>query len=418
MTSASKTLEWLKLEIIPEVLKILNKNNDQIESISTSSNDTYALSEVNFIDIVFTNYETLNLVIKSPPLVKNHLVQFNIRQIYTNEIIFYKLFAKNALKGIPKFYYGSVKDPIEKSVIVLENVTEKGFKLCPTVFDMPFWYVISAVRELGYFHGTYYAFKERELDKFMKIVNGIKEAWFIDGNFVSNVIKTVGSRPVEWLRKIDYDDNFCKKMEHHLSDAFSTIMLDAIKPVEPLATLCHGDFTRSNMLFRRACGINGNDNDDDHDHGKEEKEKRLEVMLIDFGMMRYTSPSIDLSTFLYLSVFSEDRKNRFDEIFRAYHDALLDYLGKAGLIDLGRYSSEKMLEDYKRRAAYGFIVALYFLPVLHGLCDDPDRNNEAAVPDGREFGLIAKLAGGDAMSAVFGDMLLELRDTGCLDHLL
>ncbi|XP_057332969.1 uncharacterized protein LOC130672187 [Microplitis mediator] len=422
MCSTVSLLKRFTTEILPKVLEILNKENYKVKCVEPSINDTFSLSSVHFIDITFTNNEKLNLVIKIPPNSSDLLTQFDLNQLFRNEIIFYDNFSNNVV--VPKFFYGLAAEDISKNVIVLENVTKRGFKMCLTEYNMPFHYVINAVRELGRFHAVHYVFKERNPDKFKKIICDIKESWFIEGNWLADKIKIVGNRPVEWLRKINYDSNFCNKMDYHLSDAFNMIILDAIKPVEPLAVLCHGDFTRSNMLFREL-SFADDGNDSGVDNGDEEEKKRLEVMLRDFGMIRYASPSIDLSTLLYLNCTSEDRKNRFDKIFLAYHDALLDYLTKAELIDLSRYSFEKMLEDYKRRAAYGFIVALYFLPVLYGFGDDPDKNNDttastiatASSKDNKDLTTIT-WAGGDAMSAMFADMLLELKDTGCLNHII
>ncbi|KAG6558342.1 EcKinase 8 [Microplitis demolitor] len=425
MCSTVSLLNRFKTEIIPKVLKISNKENYKIKCMESSINDTFSLSSVHFIDITLVNNDKINLVIKIPPNSSDRLEQFDLKQLFRNEIIFYENFSNHV--AVPKFFYGLAAEDVSKNVIVLENVTKSGFKMCPAEYHMPFRYVINAVRELGNFHAAHYVFKERNPDKFKKIVCDIKESWFVEGNWLADKIKIVGNRPVEWLRKINYDSNFCNKMEYYLGDAFNMIILDAIKPVEPLAVLCHGDFTRTNMLFRElSCADDGDDSG--VDNSDVEEKKRLEVMLIDFGMIRYASPSIDLSTLLYLNCTSEDRKNRFDEIFLAYHDALLDYLTKAELIDLSRYSFEKMLEDYKRRAAYGFIVALYFLPFLYGFGDDPDKNNDTtasssttatdtSTKDNKDLTTIT-WAGGDAMSAVFADMLLELKDTGCLNHII
>jgi len=58
---------------------------------------------------------------------------------------------------------------------------------------------------------------------------------------------------------------------------------ELMEPKEPLAVLCHGDFCRNNMLFR-------------YDSGKP-----CDAVFFDFQTVKYASPTIDLSLFMYLN---------------------------------------------------------------------------------------------------------------------
>lgn len=78
-----------------------------------------------------------------------------------------------------------------------------------------------------------------------------------------------------------------------------------VKPKEPHAVICHGDYLRNNIAFRY--DGNGIVND---------------AMMFDFQTMRYASPMIDMSTFLANSTGYEVRNKHFKHIFKAYHDAL------------------------------------------------------------------------------------------------
>lgn len=78
-----------------------------------------------------------------------------------------------------------------------------------------------------------------------------------------------------------------------------------MKPVEPFAILCHGDYLRNNIAFRY-------DNDG----------KAIEAMMFDFQTMLYASPMIDLCTFMAVSTGYEVRDKYFWDIFATYHDSL------------------------------------------------------------------------------------------------
>jgi Ser/Thr protein kinase RdoA (MazF antagonist) len=73
---------------------------------------------------------------------------------------------------------------------------------------------------------------------------------------------------------------------------------------EPLAVLCHGDFCRNNIFFR-------------YDSGKP-----CDAVLFDLQQVKYASPAIDLSLFMYLNTSSEIRNQRWEDLFGEYHMTL------------------------------------------------------------------------------------------------
>uniref|UniRef100_A0A6V7LYK0 CHK kinase-like domain-containing protein n=1 Tax=Bracon brevicornis TaxID=1563983 RepID=A0A6V7LYK0_9HYME len=405
MSAPSDLMEWLTTEVIPKAIKNVNRTNMRYEFKCSQLENFHFMSEVFFAEIIFPNGQTdgkeqvLHVVVKVPPPNVHPRDKINMNKFFSNEILFYKEFVENS-SLYPRIFYGTSEE-IDKTVIVMENVRQtRGFAMCPQLYDIPLKYVMSAVKELGRFHGYGYVMKDRRPDKLKNIIGKLQDGRFIDGEPFHIIINIVGTRPIEWLRTIDYDSTFCDKMEKIFANAYENIMIDAIKPVEPLAVLIHGDFTGSNMFFK-------------------ETSTGLDTMLIDFGMSRYTSPAIDLCTLLFLNATTDDRKYRFDNIFKAYHDSLLEYLSNAGIIQIEEYAIEKMLADYKRRAAFGYMIAVYFLPTLRGcLKDIPGDIRVQSRQRVIEIANMIKAGGGEAASRMFGEMLIELREAGCLDHFL
>ncbi|XP_015118761.1 uncharacterized protein LOC107042276 [Diachasma alloeum] len=400
----STMIEWLEVDVIPEVIKRIKKQGRKYKCVWSSFGKSFFLSRVFLLELIFEENkknmkESVHLVLKCPPVTNELLWKLLDNKTYANEIVFYEKFARNSPK-YPPYIYGRADD-VDKTVVIMENVSRRGFKMRSQLYDIPFKYVIHAIREIGRFHGAGYVMKEKNPGKFKEIIESIQISRFVSGSRWEPLIKVVSLRPVEWLRKINHDPLFCDKMEKYLGDAFNSITLDGLTPVEPLAVLLHGDFTGSNVLFNKSLN-------------------KVETMLIDFGTICYASPAVDLSTLLFLNASSEDRKNRFDEIFGAYHESLLEYLRDAGIKDLEKFSIENMLDDYRRRAAFGYIIALFFLPDLRGYSNDndsddgPSRDQASIEEKARKM----KAGGGDTMSEEFADMLLELRDMGCLDHVL
>jgi len=92
-----------------------------------------------------------------------------------------------------------------------------------------------------------------------------------------------------------------------------------------------------------------------------------------------------------------------------YHDALKKYLVDAGISDIEKYSYEALLDDYRRGGLFGFLIASFFLPVLMGYSLNVNMEFE-------ENGKFLKQCGGDEISKILANMLLDLKDLGCLKY--
>lgn len=339
--------------------------------------------------------EELALVLKRPvPVEQIRQLQYTDIQFY-NEAVFYQMYSEP--KGnFPRCFFFELRPPVD-SVIALEDVTARGYRVCPYTYDAPLDYTLAAMREIARFHGKGYAMRELQTNMFFDIVERFVETRYYetapDDHLCKYIISKTSTRAVEYLRSRGYDAAFCDRAEALLSNAYEKVMLKAIRNVETLSTLCHGDFTLSNMLFKTG---------DDGQH---------QAMLIDFALMRYATPVIDLSTYLSLCCSNEIRRENFTEILKTYHDALKEYLLEAGVQDIDKYSYYALLNDYRRGGLFGFVIASFFLPMLRGGLEyDVEKP-----PDLEEIGKLARQSGGEEMSAILAGILLHLYDLGCSD---
>ncbi|KYN36629.1 hypothetical protein ALC56_08419 [Trachymyrmex septentrionalis] len=221
---------------------------------------------------------------------------------------------------------------------------------------------------MGRFHGKGYVMKELQCEKFFDIMKQIQEIRFDAKYEWKSMMNVNATRAVEYLRNHGHDVTFCDKMEALFSQAFDNVMMKIAEPREPLSTLCHGDFTLGNILFKT-------END------------KYDAMLIDFALF--------------------------------YHNALKKYLLEAGVSNIEKYSYEALLDDYRRSGLFGFIIASFYLPIVRGYYTIDieqlahviyvDRGNNA-------FAFEMKQCGGDEISKILADMLLYLVDLGCLTY--
>lgn len=402
MSSDENFQRWIE-NIISKIIENIGSDVNETRYELSKSIKLY-VSNLYYICVRFASKEKeqskeLPIILKRPMQEKIFKQILRIDSQFYNEILFYNTYAQPD-ENFARCLYVDERPP--DLVIALENVNKRGYHPCPYEYDAPLEYVLAAIRELGRFHGKGYVMKKQQREKFFNIVNQLQEIRYDSKmNKFKFMINFVAPRAVEYLRNQGYDETFCDKMEVVFSNAYDVIMMKAVEPVEPLSTLCHGDFTLNNILFKM-------------------EDRELRAMLIDFAHLRYSTPVIDLSTFFCLCCSNEIRKNKFFEIMQAYHDALKKYLLDAGIENINKYSYDALLDDYKTNGLFGFIIASFFLSILieNGCADE--EQIMVNIEDMVNIEEVKKLKkkGGDKVSILLVDMLLQMKDFGCLKRFL
>jgi len=391
---------WID-EVMPKIIKNLGADVGKARYELELTN-VFIMSNLYHVRLQFENKngqnEELSMIIKSPIPDSKRILYIDLQ--FRNEMLFYQMYIRPD-EIYARCFYVEERPPLNY-VIALENINKRGYYSCPCVHDPPLEYTLAAMRELGRFHGKGYVMKEMQREKFFDIVSRIQEVRFTKRadniyEFACN-IKTL--RAVEYLRSQGHDAVFCDKMEALFSNAFDEVMMKTVQPLEPLATLCHGDFTLTNILF------------------KTEDDGQYRTMLIDFALIRYSTPAVDLSTYLFLSCSNEMRKDKFSEIMRAYHDALKEYLLDAGIKNIERYSYNALLDDFETGALFGYVIMCIFMPLILGYLSSETLIQEMFDLGALESVKKQKYSGGDELSKLLADTLLEMRDLGYLKHVL
>ncbi|KMR01223.1 hypothetical protein RF55_992 [Lasius niger] len=397
MSSDKNFQRWIE-KVMSEIIENLGSNMDGAR-YELSKSTKLITSDQYYVRVQFTSKakgqsEELSMVLKRALQEKIAREIMCLDSQFHNEILFYSMYARPD-ENFARCLYTGERPP--DLAIALENVNKRGYYPCPYEYDVPLEYILTAMREIGRFHGKGYVMKEQQRERFFNIVKRLRETRY-DSTMerFKFLINFVATRAIEYLRDQDHDAIFCDKMEAVLSNAYDTIMMKTVEPVEPLSTLCHGDFTVSNTLF------------------KTEDNGQLRMMLIDFAHMRYSPPVVDLSTFLCLCCSNEIRKDKFFEIMRAYHDALKKYLLDAGIQDIEKYSYDALLDNYKTSGMFGFIIASFYLAsIIENMC-----TNEVRTMVKIEDHVKICKRGGDKISKILADMLLQMKDFGCLERFL
>ncbi|XP_076287639.1 uncharacterized protein LOC143212592 [Lasioglossum baleicum] len=400
----NETQSMIELEqLIDKTTRNLGKGYHSVRYDLESPTDAFYVSSMFFVNIT-VNYgnenqkRTIRLVVKKPsPLEKLRTMMRSDAQFH-NEILFYEKYAVGH-KDLPVCYYKH-EEPPTKSVLVLENIEERGFHMCQWRYNVPMDYTMAGVRELARFHAKGYVMKERRRSEFFDIIESMHESRYDDDDpetSPKDILNSTGTRGIEYLRDHGHDEDFCAKMIPFFEDMYENVVVKCIEPEEPLATLCHGDFTVNNTFFK-------------------EEDGKVKAMFIDFALVRYGSPVIDLSSYLCLHCPENLSTDLIESVFRAYNDSLMQCLEDNGIKNRERFSYEALLDDYKLKGLFGYAVASFFLAVAMG--KEKINPEEVADMDIDNRGDFLKKGGGDEISEILANMLLKLQEFGCLDHVL
>lgn len=173
--------------------------------------------------------------------------------------------------------------------------------------------------------------------EFFTVVSEIKEKWdhdrLKDWKYKFLLCGQRGIKPViDKQQSVELLKEFLKNYDDPIK--FYTSL---VKPIEPEAVLCHGDFCRNNMLFR----YDG--------YGKP-----VSVKFFDLQTPRYSSPVIDLSFFLLMNTSKEIRENYWNDFLNIYKCSVKSVIPHINVPEL----------NFDRVAVYGFLHCSFFLPIM------------------------------------------------------
>lgn len=198
------------------------------------------------------------------------------------------------------------------------------------------------------FHALSYRAKYEDREKFMNMVAMIEEThwsddgeWIIRNDGLVELFSVILDRLME-RRGGDEDERVRCFRTELLGDTKQTLR-SVMKPVEPLAVLCHGDFNRNNMLFL-------------YDNSG----RPADALAFDMATVRYGSPALDLSFFLYMNADRRTRDDHWDELLDAYCAALSAAV--SDVADVVRVPDRERLDvEMRERAFYGLAHVSFFV---------------------------------------------------------
>ena len=283
-----------------------------------------------------------------------------------------------------------------KDIIVLEDMVPRGFIPSAERLVLDYEHCAVALRQLARFHAVFYGMKKLKPSRFHAMVKNFRAQNFCQSSpeDLSYLFKTTSYRGVMYLEaRQEMDQTTLDGLKNRLEHA-AQYLLNLMEPKEPLAVLCHGDFCRNNILFR-------------YDSGKP-----CDAVLCDFQNVKYASPSIDLSLFVYMNTSSELRNQHWDDLFGEYYATLSRtlacILGCSVEELLPDYGLDEFQKDFVAHGFYGYMICSYFLGQMSMDREDQVDFNVICHRNVRDFLPLFISQGGELVSQQLADILKHL----------
>ncbi|XP_073972192.1 uncharacterized protein [Rhodnius prolixus] len=305
-----------------------------------------------------------------PIVIKQQLANINLNliindsKIFGIEVFMYKtvlpFLEVDRLKLFPKMFYGKVDKNSTEDIIILEDLSEQNFKITKNKLFFDYEHLVLAIKNLAKFHAFSYIKKKQDLLKFYTIVGNLTESKFYTENErLKRFFSLSCIRSMNLLIAQENDNHVLNVIKQKFLN-IKEFVRSLLKPEEPFAVICHGDFCGFNMLYKY--NENGNP---------------IDVKFFDLQNAIYTNPATELSFFLYLNTTSRMRCEYWYEFLEIYWSII------SNIVPSLDFTYNQFLAHFSKRAIYGLIPSSFFIPIIREKVT-PFRESYYDTPDVRD----------------------------------
>ncbi|KAH9639548.1 hypothetical protein HF086_012399 [Spodoptera exigua] len=246
------------------------------------------------------------------------------------------------------------------------------FKAIPKCYLAPKRLCCAERSEEGRFHALSLAMKCHNPEAFYELLNikdGITEVFYVEENvdyyknYYMEATRNAIAMVEQELANAEDKDHYLEKFQSFCSEeTFFHTMVELVTPKEPLAVIGHGDCWTNNFLFKYVDG------------------DIADMYIVDFQLVRYASPALDLVYIMYLCLDRQQRAEHLSSLLEYYTDELHRRLVMMSDEDsvfntsLNRDALFELLqEEFKRAGRFGLGIAVDMYPIM--TCDSDEAPN-------------------------------------------
>ncbi|XP_054267786.1 uncharacterized protein LOC128989770 [Macrosteles quadrilineatus] len=245
------------------------------------------------------------------------------------------------ISGI-KFGPKSFHCPVEKGMVI-EDLKPEGYLLQDKFKQLDFEHCKLVMEKLGKFHATTVVCHNDD-SQFIETIG--KEAFYKNDGVMAEFKIWMSSSMqifINTLQEIKVDPAHIDLITAKIDQLWDSTAAICQPHTNSLNVLNHGDCWSNNMLFKY------------NDVGKV-----IDVMFIDFQLLRYSSPITDILYFVYTSANEEVRENKLQDLYDIYLQTLNEMLENLGCKD--RMTREEFSEKLRSASDFVLVVIGTILP--------------------------------------------------------
>ncbi|XP_028155493.1 uncharacterized protein LOC114349347 isoform X3 [Diabrotica virgifera virgifera] len=277
------------------------------------------------------------------------------RNVYKNELLFYKEIMEvfndhqnkqnvsKPFKAVAKCHATFSDEDVD--IIFLDNLYQQGYILHDRHISMNMNHLKLLMKTYAKFHAISLSLKEQQNESFLKILENDlitkKTVDFGMSDFFNACVVKV-SKHLREGNRLDLSTKFDKLMEKGISEIISDII---VKENPELSVMVHCDCHNNNFMFK---------------YKDNNRENLLDMAIVDWQIVRYHSPVIDLAYILY-SIASKPEINESTALLKYYHEELTTFFTELGNDANSVFPYSVLMDHWRKYALYGFAHACCFM---------------------------------------------------------
>lgn len=306
----------------------------------------------------------------------------------------------------------------KETIVALENLKVSGYRMGPKI-DLDELHLKLMLKNIAYYHSMSFALRITKNPKLEELAEKLVQfSYLSDTREELEMYKrliTVGMERlftlVETDPKYQFNDKFVADVKRFKEKCFNKpmkLMESFLKRDETFSIITHGDYVRNNVLFKYP--------------GTEGFDEPIGIKMYDFQEIRYATPVVDISFFMYMNIHHTKRDELWDNLILYYHECLMESLTNILKCDkdderLKPYNLDNFLVHFAKNAFYGVPICLHYVPWI--ACPEDECAQVAywfeTDMNGQEFHKITQTCGGQQVDERIVSIVKHASEKGYMD---
>ncbi|XP_067645406.1 uncharacterized protein [Eurosta solidaginis] len=339
-------------------------------------------------------------------------------KLFGTEVLFYTKILPELLRfqaaktdtifcAAPKCFY------TRDDLLIMEDLKTRGFQMPDRQKGLTIEEMYLVLKEVAQFHALSLSYKFENPTQFEKLRTLITEGIFCSSNtnwyknyyerLTKDAIKMVSDVLSEESKYLDAMKKFAG------STSFFSQMIHIASSESLLSAICHGDCWVNNFLYRYECA-----------GGKTDQKRAVEVCLVDFQLIRYSSIALDIANLLFCCTTKMMRDEYLDEFITLYTTEVFRWLKILctkipEACDSAEKFSNLFREDLKAYGRFALGIAMDIIPISTCSSDQAPDMYLNTHPDDLEAGApILNFPPNDLCRQNMSDIVIDMVDGGLL----